>query len=92
MVVPLISIQMISSLGSIMTSNTGIFYQIPLQIGTLYPTTQTIDSYIFAALVDGNTQYGMTSAITFLQATVGLIMVLVGNGIVRRINDENSLF
>ena len=92
MILPLISIQLISSLGGIMSSNTGLFYQVPLQIGTLYSTTQTIDSYIFAALVDGNTQYGMTSAITFLQGMVGLIMVLIGNGIVRRINDDNALF
>lgn len=92
MLTAMISIMLLLSLGGIMTSNTGLFYQVTKNIGTLYETTQTIDAYVMNALMSGNTNYGMTAAVTFFQSIVGSFMVVGMNLLVRKWNPENSLF
>lgn len=91
MLTSMISIVTLMSLGGIMTSNTGLFYQVTKNIGVLYPTTQTIDSYVMNALTSGSS-FGMTSAVTFFQSFVGMIMVVVTNMIVRKWEPDNALF
>ena len=92
LLVPMISIMTLMSLGGIMTSNTGLFYQVTKNIGVLYPTTQTIDAYIINALTDGFANFGMTAAITFFQSAIGCLMVIITNIIIRRWEPENALF
>ena len=89
---PMISITTLMSLGGIMTSNTGLFYQVTKNIGLLYPTTQTIDAYVMNALTSGTTDFGLTSAVTFCQSAIGCVMVLFTNFIVQRWEPENALF
>ncbi len=88
----MISIMTLMSLGGIMSSNTGLFYQVTKNIGILYPTTQTIDAYIMNALMSGSSNFGMTSAVTFFQSFVGCVMVVGTNLLVRRWEPDNSLF
>lgn len=94
MLVTMITVMTLISLGGIMTSNTGLFFQVTKNVGALYPTTQTIDAYVINALTanGGGTNFGMTSAVTFLQSTVGCVMVVVGNLLVRKWDTEHSLF
>ncbi len=92
MLKPMVTIMLLLGLGTIMTSNTGLFYQVTKNIGLLYPTTQTIDAYVMNTLTNGSTDFGMTSAVTFLQSIVGFILVVVTNLIVRRLEPENALF
>lgn len=44
--VPMITVMLLLSVGSIMRSDTGLFYQVTRNSGILYPTTQVIDSYV----------------------------------------------
>ena len=91
MLVPMVVIMTLLALGSIMESDTGLFYQVTQNVGFLYPTTQVLDSYVLDALISSS-NYGMTAAATFYQSVVGCIMVIVTNLIVRRYSPENSLF
>ena len=79
------------AVGRIFNSDFGLFYQVPLQSGTLFPVTNVIDTYVYRALIQAN-DLGMASAAGVYQATVGLVLVLVTNTIVRRINPELALF
>lgn len=88
----LISIKLLLSLGGIMTSNTGLFFKVTMNTGILYSTTQTIDAYILNALSSSGTKFGMTAAATLFQSVIGAAMLLLVNGVVRRISPENSLF
>lgn len=93
MLLPLVSIMLLLSLGGIMTSNTGLFYRVTLNTGILYSTTQTIDAYVMNAIMGtNNANFNMTSAVTFFQSFVGLVMVVATNLVVRRIAPENALF
>ena len=91
MLVPMVIIMTLLGLGSIMHSDTGLFYQVTKNVTALYPTTQVLDSYVLNAIVS-STDYGMTAAATFYQSVVGFIMVISTNLAVRRIAPENALF
>lgn len=88
----LISIKLLLALGGIMHSNTGLFYKVTLNTGVLYSTTQTIDAYILNALNSTGTKFGMTAAATMFQSVIGAAMMLLVNGIVRKVSPDNALF
>lgn len=88
---PMITVMLLLSVGNIMRSDTGLFYQVTRNSGVLYSTTQVIDSYVLNAIFK-NSNFGFTAATTFFQSIVGLVMMLFANGVVRKIAPENSLF
>lgn len=89
--IPMITVMLLLSVGSVMRSDTGLFYQVTRNSGTLYSTTRVIDSYVLNAIFK-NSDFGFTAATTFFQSVVGLIMMLLSNGLVRKIAPENALF
>lgn len=87
---PIIVMMVLLSVGKIMYSDFGLFYQIPLDTGILYDTTGTIDTYVFRALTKlGNV--GMSAAVGVYQSLVGFILVLASNLLVRWRNPDNAL-
>jgi len=89
--VPMISIMLLLSVGGMMHSDTGLFYQVTRNSGTLYPTTQVLDSYVLNAIFT-SANYSFTAAATFFQSVVGTALILIANGIVRRLGPDNALF
>jgi putative aldouronate transport system permease protein len=85
-----IIILFILGLKDIMRGDFGLFYSIPRNVGLLYPTTDVIDTYIFRGLRNGN--YSATTAVGLVQSVVGMIAVLISNGIVRKISPEEALY
>ena len=81
----------IMSVGRMFYSDFGLFYQMPLNSGTLYSTTQTIDTYVYRALMQQN-NIGMSSAAGFYQSLVGFVLVLSANTIVRKLSPEDAMF
>ena len=89
--IPMITVMLLLSVGGIMRSDTGLFYQVTRNSGVLYSTTQVIDSYVLNAIFR-NSNFGFTAATSFFQSVVGLLMMLFANGMVRKIAPENALF
>ncbi len=89
--IPMITVMLLLSVGGIMRSDTGLFYQVTRNSGVLYSTTQVIDSYVLNAIFK-NSNFGFTAATSFFQSVVGLLMMLFANGMVRKIAPENALF
>ncbi len=93
LLMPMVSIMLLMGLGGIMSSNTGLFYQVTRNSSMIYSTTQTIDTYVLNSLTTGGaTNFGPSSAVSFFQSTVGCLMVVTVNLIVRKIDPESSLF
>ena len=88
---PMITMMLLLSIGRIFNSDFGLFYQVTLNNGMLYETTQTIDTFVYRALMQSN-NVGQSSAASVFQAVIGFILVLLSNMLVRKINPENSLF
>lgn len=89
--IPMITVMTLLSVGGIMRSDTGLFYQVTRNSGQLKSSTLVIDSYILGQL-KSNPDFGMTAAATFFQSVVGLVLILIVNGVVRKIHPENALF
>ena len=88
---PTVITMFIMSIGSIMASDFGLFYQIPKNQGLLYPVTQTIDTYVYNMLMNQN-NIGMSSAAGFYQSVVGFVLVICANLIIRKISPEEAMF
>lgn len=79
------------AIGRIFYSDFGLFYQVPMSTGALYPVTQTIDTYVYRGLLEvGNIT--MSAAAGAYQSLVGFILVLGANLVVRKVDRENALF
>ena len=88
---PTIIIMTLMAIGRVFYSDFGLFYQVPMNAGTLFSTTQTIDTYVYRGLMEqGNV--GMSSAAGVYQSLVGFALVMIANFIVRKKDPENALF
>ncbi|TYP73249.1 ABC transporter permease [Paenibacillus methanolicus] len=88
---PIIVILTILSMGSVFNTDFGLFYQVPMDSGALYPVTDTVDTYVYRVLMELN-DIGMSSAAALAQSVLGFILVLLTNSAVRRINSDQALF
>lgn len=89
--IPMITVMLLLSVGSVMRSDTGLFYQVTRNNGALYSTTQVIDSYVLNSILKSS-NFGFTAATSFFQSVGGLLLMLLSNGLVRKIAPENALF
>ncbi len=91
MLTNLIVLQLIMKIGGIFSSDFGLFYQLTRDSGSLYATTDVIDTYLYRTMrVMGNMK--LSSAVGFLKAVVSFGLVYLTNAVVRKIDDEASLF
>jgi len=88
---PVITILFIMSVGGIIRSDFGLFYQLPRDSGPLYPVTNVLDTYIYRALMQSS-EIGMSSAAAFFQSVVGFALIMIANKVAAKIDNENTLF
>ena len=88
---PMVVLMLLMSIGRIFSSDFGLFLQVPMDSGALYTTTQTIDTYVYRALMKLN-DVSMSSAASVFQSIIGFVLVLISNLIVRKVDPDSSLF
>ena len=91
MLKPTVIILTLMAVGRIFFSDFGLFYQVPMNSGALYSTTQTIDTYVYRGLMELN-DVGMSAAAGLFQSLLGFIIVVSANALVRKIDSDNALF
>ena len=79
------------AIGRIFYSDFGLFYQVPMNSGALVDITNTIDTYVYRALITLG-DISMSSAAGAYQSLVGFVLVMIANSITRKISKENALF
>ncbi len=79
------------SIGRVFYSDFGLFYQVPMDSGPLLNATNTIDTYVYRALLTLN-DVGRSSAAGFMQSIMGFIVVFSANLLVNKIDKDNALF
>ncbi len=94
-ILPLISnviiILVLLQIGKIFFSDFGLFYNVTMNMGSLFPTTQTIDTYVYRTLMNMG-DLGMSSAAGLYQSVVGFVIVVLANLVVKKIDPDKSLF
>lgn len=88
---PTIIMLFILNLGQIFRSDFGLFYQVPMNQGALFSVTQTIDTYVYRALLKFN-DVGMSSAASFIQSVVGFVFIVTANKIISKLDKSSALF
>lgn len=71
----MISILLIMNVGKIFNADFGLFYSVPLNSGSLFSTTQVIDTYVYRTMT-ATSDIGMSAAAGLLQQVVGFICIL----------------
>ena len=89
--VPTIVTMLLLNATRIFYSDFGLFYQVPQDSGILYSTTQTIDVYVYNALL-GSGNVGMSAAAGFYQSIVSFIVVVAANLMVRKKYPDSAIF
>ncbi len=89
--IPSIITLLLMNIGRIFYSDFGLFYQVPQNSGSLFSVTNTIDTYVYRALMSSG-GIGRSSAAGLFQSVVGFTLVMVSNLIVRKASPENAIF
>lgn len=89
----LMIIMTILNIGKILTSDFGLFYTVTMNSGSLYPSTLVVNTYVYNLMTGaGASGVGMSAAASMLQSVIGMILVVGSNMVVKRIDEESSLF
>lgn len=79
------------AVGRIFYSDFGLFYQVPMNQGALYATTQTIDTYVYRGLLQlGN--ISMSAAAGVYQSIIGFVLILAANLLVKKLDRDSALW
>jgi len=89
--VPTITILTLLAVGTIFRGNFDMFYQIIGNNGTLFNTTDVIDTFTVRALLQTN-EVGMAAAAGLYQSIFCFITIMVVNTAVKKQNEDNALF
>ena len=75
---PIIIVMTLLNIGNIFRADFGLFFNVPRNVGALYPATDVIDTYVYRALTQlGNV--GMSAAVGLVQSVVGFALILATN-------------
>ena len=88
----MIIILFIMNVGKIFNADFGLFWNVPMNSGPLFPVTQVIDTYVYRSLMTNGANVGMSTAAGLLQNVVGFICIMGVNTIVRKVDKDSSLF
>ena len=88
---PLVIINVLLAIGRIFFANFDFIYNVTRDSSLLLSTVNVIDTFVYRSLAAlGN--FNLASAAGFFQATMGLILILIANTLVRRFDKEQALF
>ncbi len=91
LITPTIVIMTLLAIGRIMFGDFGMIYALIGDNGTLYRTTDIIDTYVFRALRQvGDPSQAM--AISLFQSVIGFVMVFGSNALVRKLYPDGALY
>jgi putative aldouronate transport system permease protein len=88
---PVVIMMTILAVGRIFNSDFGLFYQVPMDSGALFNTTNVIDTYVYRGLLKLG-DVGMSSAANLYQSVVGFILVILSNALVKKYSKDDALF
>lgn len=91
MLIPTVVLLVLLGIGNMFRGDFRMIYQLTMDSGSLQSTTDVIDTFVYRAMrVNG--QYGLSAAIGLYQSVLGLGLVLLTNGIIRRYDSDMAIF
>ena len=88
----MIILMFIMAVGSIFSSDFGLFYQATRGAKMpLTPVVANFDVKIYQMLTSGTVSIGKTSAASVFKSVIGCIMILSANGVVRMVDPDSAM-
>lgn len=87
----MICILFIMNVGKIFNADFGLFYNVPMNNGALFPVTQVIDTYVYRMMMVTQ-DLSRSSAAGLLQNVLGFICIMTANGIVKKLDADSAMF
>lgn len=78
-------------LGGILKGSFDLFFNLIGNNSVLFPQTDIIDTFVFRSLV-GQFNFSQGAAVGFYQSIFGLVLVLLVNAVVKKIEPDSALF
>ncbi len=88
---PTVVILLLFAMGGIVKGNFGLFYNLVGANSVLFKTTDIVETYVYRALMN-NFNFSQGSAVGLFQSVLGFAIVMIANGVVKRIEPDYSLF
>ncbi|WP_139903173.1 ABC transporter permease [Clostridium thermarum] len=88
---PTMIILILLAVGNIFKGDFQMFYQLVGNNGTLFNTTDVIDTFTFRALVN-NSEFGMAAASGLYQSVFAFLTIVTVNHFVKKYDEDYSLF
>lgn len=88
---PVFVMLLLFGLGSVLKGQFDLFYNLIGDNSILFPQTDIIDTYVYRSLM-GNMNFSNSAAVGLYQSFFGFVLIMVVNGIVKRMNPEYALF
>lgn len=89
---PTVVILLLLSIGGILRGNFDLFYNV---VGSnnvmLQSSTDVLETFIFRAMVS-NSNFSTAAAVSFVQSVFGLVVVLIVNSVVKKVEPDYALF
>lgn len=88
---PTVILLFLFGLGGVLKGSFDLFYNLIGNNSILFPQTDIIDTYVFRSLV-GQFNFSLGAAVGFYQSLFGLVLVLLVNFVVRKLEPDSALF
>ena len=85
-----IIVMMLLALGHILSTDFGLFYQVTRNSGSIMSSTETIDVFVYKALME-NSNYGFSAAAGLLQNAIGCVLLFTANRIIKKVDPEGGI-
>lgn len=87
---PMVCTILILRCGSLLGGDMGLFYQIPMNQQKLRSVTEVFSTYVYRGIQAGN--FSTTAAIGLFNSVVGMVLVLISNSIIRKVDRDKAIF
>ncbi len=91
MLKPTFILLILFGLGGLLRGSFDLFYNLIGNNSILFPQTDIIDTYVYRGLL-GSFNFSSSAAVGLYQSVFGLVLVLVVNAVVRKVQPESALF
>lgn len=88
---PTIIIMLLLNVGRILRGDFQMFYQLVGNNGQLFEMTDVIDTFVFRSLLNSG-DLSMSSAATFYQSVLCFAIIVIVNGVVKKLDPDSALF
>lgn len=87
---PMIIVLVLLNLGHILSTDFGLFYQVTRNSGSILSTTETIDVFVYKALMD-QSNFGYSAAASLIQNGIGALLLLFANIGIKKVDPERGI-